>query len=100
MTTDADIHVHHLTRVEGHGDIVARIEDRMLREVRFSVVEAPRFFETIVRGQAFSDVVHIASRICGICAVSHKCAALQATETALGVQISPQTCSASPASCR
>jgi len=91
MTTDADIHVHHLTRVEGHGDIVARIEDRMLREVRFSVVEAPRFFEAIVRGQSYCDVVHIASRICGICAVSHKCAALQATEAALGVHISPQT---------
>ncbi|MGI5817331.1 MAG: Ni/Fe hydrogenase subunit alpha [Armatimonadota bacterium] len=91
MTTDADIHVHHLTRVEGHGDIVAKIRDRALEEIRFSVVEAPRFFEAIVRGQSYSDAVHIASRICGICAVSHKCAALQATEAALGVEISPQT---------
>ncbi len=91
MTTDANIHVHHITRVEGHGDVVARIEDRMLKEVRFSVVEAPRFFEAIVRGQSYGEVVHIASRICGICAVSHKCAALQATEAALGVEISPQT---------
>jgi sulfhydrogenase subunit alpha len=91
VTTDADIHVHHLTRVEGHGDIVAKIRDRALEEIRFSVVEAPRFFEAIVRGQSYSDAVHIASRICGICAVSHKCAALQATEAALGVEISPQT---------
>lgn len=91
MTTDADIHVHHLTRVEGHGDVVARIENSILKEVRFSVVEAPRFFEAIVREQPYCDVVHIASRICGICAVSHKCAALQATEAALGVVISPQT---------
>jgi coenzyme F420-reducing hydrogenase alpha subunit len=91
MTTDADIHVHHLTRVEGHGDIVAKIENNMLKEVRFSVVEAPRFFEAIVREQPYCDVCHVASRICGICAVSHKCAALQATETALDVEVSPQT---------
>lgn len=91
MTTDANIHVHHLTRVEGHGDIVAQVEDRMLKEARFSIVEAPRFFEAIVRGRRYDDVVHIASRICGICAVSHKVVALQATEAALGVTISPQT---------
>ncbi len=91
MTTDAAIHVHHITRVEGHGDVIARIENGLLKEVRFSVVEAPRFFEAIMRGQCYSDVVHIASRICGICAVSHRCAALQATEAALGVEISPQT---------
>ncbi len=91
MATDADIHVHHLTRVEGHGDIIAKIEDQRLKEVRFSVVEAPRFFEAIMRGQCYGDTVHIASRICGICAVSHKCAALQATEAALNVAISPQT---------
>ena len=91
MTTDANIHVHHLTRVEGHGDIIAKIEDGALKEVRFSVVEAARFFEAIVREQPWDDVVHIASRICGICAVSHKCAALQATEEAFGVEISPQT---------
>ena len=91
MTTDATIHVHHITRVEGHGDVIARIENGLLKEVRFSVVEAPRFFEAIMRGQLYSDTVHIASRICGICAVSHKCAALQATEAALGVEISPQT---------
>lgn len=91
MATDGDIHVHHLTRVEGHGDIVAKIQDGELEEVRFSVVEAPRFFEAIMRGQSYADTVHIASRICGICAVSHKCAALKATEAALGVEISPQT---------
>ncbi len=91
MTTDADIHVHHLTRVEGHGEIVAKIEDRMLKELRFSVIEAPRFFEAILRGQSYHETVHVASRICGICAVSHKCAALKATEAALGVEISQQT---------
>lgn len=91
MSTNATIHVHHVTRVEGHGAISAEIVDGRLKHVQFAVVEAPRFFEGIVRGHPYADVCHITSRICGICAVSHKCAALKATEVALGVTISPQT---------
>jgi len=91
MTTAKTIDVHHVTRIEGHGDIFAEIRDGVLREVRFSVVEAPRFFEAFLRGQHHQEVAHIASRICGICAVSHKCAALKAAEMALGVGISDQT---------
>jgi coenzyme F420-reducing hydrogenase alpha subunit len=59
--------------------------------VRFAVVEAPRFFEVFLRGRDFRDVVHLASRICGICAVSHRCAALKATEAAMGIDVSDQT---------
>ena len=91
MKNDKSIHVHHLTRVEGHGDIVARIKDGVVEEVRFDIVEAPRFFEMFLRGQHYRQVVHVAPRICGICSVSHKCAALKATESALGVEPSDQT---------
>ena len=91
MVSEATIHVHHLTRVEGHGDIVAEIRDGRLHEVRFSVVEAPRFFECFLQGQRFEEVVHIAPRICGICSISHKSASLKATEAALSVDISEQT---------
>lgn len=91
MGNDKSIHVHHLTRVEGHGDIVARIKDGSVEEVRFDIVEAPRFFEAFLRGQHYREVVHVAPRICGICSVSHKCAALKATEAALGVDLSDQT---------
>jgi len=91
MVSDAKINVHHLTRVEGHGDIVAEIRNGSLKDVRFSVVEAPRFFECFLQGQSYDEVVHIAPRICGICSVSHKSAALKATEAALSVKISEQT---------
>ena len=91
MANDVSIRVHHLTRVEGHGDIVAEVRNGQLKEVRFEIVEAPRFFEAFLRRQSFEEVVHVASRICGICAVSHKCAALKATESALNVKISDQT---------
>ncbi len=91
MTTDADIRIHHMTRVEGHADIRVRIENGALDHVEFSVVEAPRFFEAFLRGKHFADVTHIVSRICGICAVSHRCAAVTATEAAFGVEVSEQT---------
>lgn len=84
------IKVHHVTRLEGHGDITAEIKNGVLQRVRFSVVEAPRFFEAFLRGHHHREVTHMASRVCGICAVSHKCAALKATEAALGVTISKQ----------
>lgn len=91
MAHDAHIHIHHLTRVEGHGDITAVIQNGELKEVRFSVVESPRFFEAFLRGRAYDEVSHLASRICGICAVSHRAAALKAIEAAFDVRISDQS---------
>jgi sulfhydrogenase subunit alpha len=91
VVDDAQIHVHHLTRVEGHGDIHAEIRGGRVADVRFAVVEAPRFFEAFLRDHPYEEVVHMASRICGICAVSHKCAALKATEAAFGVHVNEQT---------
>ena len=87
MTTQ-EIRVDHVTRVEGHGNIVAKLCDGGLHEAIFEVVEAARFFEKILVGRSFEEVAHIASRICGICAVSHSFASLQATESALGIEIS------------
>jgi len=91
MAGDKSVRVHHLTRVEGHGDLTAEVRDGRLEDVRFTVVEAPRFFEAILRGRPYDEVTHIASRICGICAVSHKCAALKAVEAAFGTEIGEQT---------
>lgn len=85
------IKVHHVTRIEGHGELEARITQGLRSDVRFSVIEAPRFFEALLQGRDYREATHIASRICGICAVSHKCAALKATEIAMNIPISKQT---------
>jgi coenzyme F420-reducing hydrogenase alpha subunit len=86
-----NIDVHHLTRVEGHGDIVVDVENGEIRKCRFEVVEAPRFFEAFVRGRPYYELSHITSRICGICSIGHATTSLQATEKALGVRPSEQT---------
>ncbi len=89
MTT-LKIDVHHVTRVEGHGNIVVDAQNGELKECRFEVVEAPRFFEGMVRGRPYTELSHITSRICGICAVGHATASLRATEKAMGVELSEQ----------
>jgi sulfhydrogenase subunit alpha len=88
---DVNVNVHHVTRVEGHGDIVVDVKKGEIKECRFEVVEAPRFFEAFVRGRPYYELSHITSRICGICSVGHATASLRATENALGVEPSEQT---------
>jgi coenzyme F420-reducing hydrogenase alpha subunit len=89
--TNLKVDVHHITRVEGHGNIVVDVKNGELKECRFEVVEAPRFFEAFVRGRPYWELNHITCRICGICSVGHTTASLQATEKALGVEPSEQT---------
>lgn len=86
------VHVHYLTRVEGHGNIVVDVEaDGRVSTCRWEVPEAPRFFEAMLIGRDYKDVHHIVSRICGICAIGHQLASLQATEDALNINVSEQT---------
>jgi sulfhydrogenase subunit alpha len=90
MTTNVNVNVHHLTRVEGHGDIVVDVESGEIKKCRFEVVEAPRFFEAFVRGRPYDQINHITSRICGICSVGHSTTSVEATEKALGVELTEQ----------
>ncbi|MGB7116349.1 MAG: Ni/Fe hydrogenase subunit alpha [Anaerolineales bacterium] len=85
------IDLHHLTRIEGHGNIVINVSNGVLEQCDLEIVEAPRFFEAMLRGLPYEQASHLASRICGICAVTHATASLRAVENALGVQNSPQT---------
>ncbi len=91
MTSTVKIDVHHITRVEGHGNIVVDVQGGELKECNLHIVETPRFFEAMLRGRPYSESSHITSRICGICAVGHATASLRATEKALGVEPSEQT---------
>ncbi|MCU0285302.1 MAG: Ni/Fe hydrogenase subunit alpha [Acidobacteria bacterium] len=86
-----NIHVHHITRVEGHGDIVVDAKEGKIEKIQWQVPEAPRFFEAMVKGRDYSEVATITSRICGICSIGHTLASLKATEAAMGIQLSETT---------
>jgi len=91
MKKDLHIDVHHVTRVEGHGNIVVDMKNGVLEKAQLDIVEAPRFFEAMLKGRNFQEAAIITSRICGICSLGHQIASLQATEAALGIEISNQT---------
>ncbi len=91
MARTVDIHVEHLTRVEGHGDIFFNSKEGKVEKVEWHVTEAPRFFEAIVRGKPYFFLRAITSRICGICSIGHSLASLKATEAAMGIEISEET---------
>ena len=85
-----DINIHHVTRVEGHGDIVVNVKDGNIEKCQWNVVEAPRFFEAMIRGRTWKELHHITSRICGICSIGHTLASLRATEAAMNISVNPQ----------
>ena len=87
---NVDINVHHITRVEGHGNINVSIRNGAIEKCEWSIPEAPRFFEAMVVGRSWNELHHITSRICGICSIGHTLASLKATEAAMGIQISEQ----------
>jgi len=89
MKIELNVDVHHLTRVEGHGNIRVRVVDGELREARWDVVETPRYFEVMLKGKHFSSAHLLTARICGICSIGHALASLRATEHALGVEVPP-----------
>jgi coenzyme F420-reducing hydrogenase alpha subunit len=85
------IEVDHITRVEGHGNIVVDVAEGNIEQIQWQVPEAPRFFEAMVVGREYNDVATITSRICGICSIGHTFASLKATEAAMGIEISETT---------
>jgi coenzyme F420-reducing hydrogenase alpha subunit len=91
MSRNVSVNVEYLTRVEGHGNIVVNVREGKLEECRLDIVEAPRFFEGMLRGRSIFEAQHITCRICGICSCGHTTASIQAAENAIGFTPSPQT---------
>jgi len=85
-----NINVHHVTRIEGHGNIVLNAKNGKIEKLEWQVPEAPRFFEAMVRGRSYEDIQTIVTRICGICSITHSLASTKAVENAIGVKVSEQ----------
>lgn len=87
MTIKLKVDVHHLARVEGHGNITVRVVDGELTEARWEIVETPRFFEVMLKGKHYTAAGILTARICGICSIGHCLASVRASEAAFGVEI-------------
>lgn len=90
MKANIKIDVHHLTRVEGHGNIHIEVKKGKLVQAKWAVVESPRFFEAMLRGISHDMAPILTARICGICSIGHALASLRAVENAMGIEI-PKT---------
>lgn len=85
-----EIVVEPLSRVEGEGGITVQLDGKRIKDVRFDILEGTRLIETLVVGKTPQEDVSIACRICAICTLSHRYAALRGLEKALGIEIPPK----------
>ncbi len=79
-----------ITRIEGHGRIVLRLNDGgQVAAADFQVTQF-RGFETFCQGRPFYEMPALVERICGICPISHALASAAACDAILGVRV-PET---------
>jgi sulfhydrogenase subunit alpha len=84
------ISVEHLTRVEGNAGVFATIDGKVVTDVKLMINEGPRLVERLAIGKTPEEDVNIVPRVCAICTLSHKYAALRAMENALAVKVPPK----------
>lgn len=79
-----EILIEPLSRVEGEGGITIQLDGKKIKTVHFDIFEGTRLIETLVVGKTPVEDVSITCRICAICTLSHRYAALRGLEKALG----------------
>jgi len=91
MHNTSDIHIEDLSKIEGHTNLDVSIRGGKVQSVKLRIVENKRFYTQAIRGMSVGEIPSIVSRICGTCSISHMTCAIEALETALGVEPSEQT---------
>jgi coenzyme F420-reducing hydrogenase alpha subunit len=87
MSTEREIAVDYLARVEGEGAMYLKFKGDEVVDLQFKIFEPPRFFEAFLRGRRFSEAPDITARICGICPVAYQTSACNAMESSVGVEL-------------
>jgi len=80
-----ELNIPALARVEGDGGITVTLDGKKVKSVTLDVHEGPRLIEQLVKGMKPEDDVNVVPRICAICTLSHKFAAIRGMEKALAI---------------
>jgi sulfhydrogenase subunit alpha len=67
------------------------MDGKKVTNVQFNVLEGPRLIETLTVGKTPQEDISLVCRICAICTLSHRYAAIRALERALGIQVPEKT---------
>lgn len=86
-TRERTIRVAALARVEGEGALTIRLREGRVEDVQLRIFEAPRFFESILRGRTFREAPDLNARICGICPVAYQMSTCHALEAIVGLTL-------------
>ncbi|MBN1504328.1 MAG: Ni/Fe hydrogenase subunit alpha [Candidatus Eisenbacteria bacterium] len=85
------IEVESLPRVEGHGGILVEMDGNKVTTVKFNILEGPRLVEALTVGKTPQEDISLVCRICAICTLSHRYAAIRALERALDIKVPEKT---------
>lgn len=91
MHDTSDIHIEDLSKIEGHTNLDVSIKGGKVKSVKLRIVENKRFYTQAIRGMSVGEIPSVVSRICGTCSISHMTCAIEALESALGIEPSEQT---------
>lgn len=81
------IKIDYLSRIEGESGVFIEMKDGRVTNLELRVFEAPRFFESFLKGRPFQDAIDFTARICGICPVAYQMSAVHAIEKISGVEV-------------
>lgn len=81
------IKINYLSRIEGDSGIIIEIKDGKISNLYLNVFEAPRFFESFLKGRPYYDVMDFTARICGICPVAYQMSSVHAIEKIFGIKV-------------
>ncbi len=81
------IKIDYLSRVEGEGGLTIEIKDGRPAKLHVNIFEAPRFFESFLKGRPHSDVMDFTARICGICPVAYQMSSVHTIEKIFGITV-------------
>jgi NAD-reducing hydrogenase large subunit len=81
------ITIEPVTRIEGHGKVTIKLDNKGNVDAANLHVTQVRGFEKFCEGRLFWEMPIITQRICGICPVSHHLASSKAGDAIMGVQL-------------